>query len=291
VGRSSTCAISCDAEDAYRVDEKSTDGGNHVSGWQLSGDAPTFYMRFAYAMQEPWTDDLIRQALCKDGERVLDVACGPGLVAGRVNQASNANCKVAGIDINETMLNAARKTTDIDWHLGSATELPFDDGSFEVVFCQQGLQYFPDRAAGMREMRRVLTPGGRLSLNVWGPLDRQPFDVVFREGVRAFFGPDALVPSTLGFSLNTSGELRSLAVDAGFNDVQIRFEHRTARYPILGEFLTGWTLASPNASRFLAFSEEMRNRYIAYLSERLADYVDDGGIAIPRENHFLTARK
>ena len=66
-----------------------------MSGWQLSGDAPTFYMRFAYAMQEPWTDDLIRQARCKDGERVLDVACGPGLVAGRVNQVSNANCKVA----------------------------------------------------------------------------------------------------------------------------------------------------------------------------------------------------
>src|SRR3954452_5432540 len=167
-------------------------------------------MRFAYAMQEPWKDDLITKARCKDGERVLDVACGPGLVAGRVNQVSNANCKVAGVDINETMLNAARKTTDIEWHLGSATELPFVDDSFEVVFCQQGLQYFHDRAAGMREMRRVLTAGGRLSLNVWGPLDRQPFDVVFREGVRAFFGPDALVPSTLGFSLNTLGELRKL---------------------------------------------------------------------------------
>ena len=248
-------------------------------------------MRFAYAMQEPWTDDLISQGHCKDGDRVLDVACGPGLVAERVNRVSNATCAVTGIDVNETMLNAARRNSDIEWYLGSATDMPFADGSFDVVFCQQGLQYFPDRAAGMKEMLRVLTPGGMLCLNVWGPLDRQPFDIVFREGVRAFFGPDALVPSTLGFSLNTSGELRRLAVDAGFNDVQIRFEHRTARYPVLGEFLTGWTLASPNAGRFLAFSDEMRNRYIAYLSERLADYVDDGGIAIPRENHFLTSRK
>ena len=53
-----------------------------MSGWQLSGDAPTFYTRYAYAMQEPWTSDLILQARCKDGDRVLDVACGPGLVAG-----------------------------------------------------------------------------------------------------------------------------------------------------------------------------------------------------------------
>ena len=95
-----------------------------MSGWQLSGDAPTYYMRFAYAMQEPWTDDLIRQARCKDGERVLDVACGPGLVAGRVNQVSNGNCNVAGLDINETMLNAAKKTTDIEWHLGSCAKNP-----------------------------------------------------------------------------------------------------------------------------------------------------------------------
>ena len=157
------------------------------------------------------------------------------------NQVSNATCKITGIDINEAMLNAARKIPDIDWHLGSATALPFADGSFEVVFCQQGLQYFPDRAAAMREMSCVLTPGGRLSLNVWGSLDRQPFDVVYRDCVRAFFGPDALIPSSLGFSLSTAGELRKLATDACLRDVQIRFEHRTARYPVMGEFLTGWT--------------------------------------------------
>lgn len=267
-------------------------GGNYVSGWQLSGDAPTFYMRYSYAMQEPWTNDLISQARCKDGDRVLDVACGPGLVAGRVNQVSNATCEVTGIDVNEAMINTARKTApDIDWHLGSATELPFADDSFEVVFCQQGLQYFPDRAKGMREMRRVLTPGGRLSLNVWGPLDRQPFDGVYRDCLRAFFGAEALRSSTLGFSLDTSGELRKLATDADLNDVRIRFEHRTARYPDLDEFLTGWTLASPNAGQFRAFPEEMQNRFIAYLSERLEAYVDDGGIAIPRENHFLIATR
>ena len=263
-----------------------------MSGWQLSGDAPTFYTRYAYAMQAPWTDDLILQARCENGDRVLDVACGPGLVAGKVNQVSNATCKITGIDVNEAMLNTAKRTIpDIDWHLGSATELPFADGSFEVVFCQQGLQYFPDRAKGMREMRRVLVPGGRLSLNVWGPLDRQPFDLAYRDCLRAFFGSEALTPSTLGFSLNTAGELRQLATDAGLTDIRIRFEHRTARYPVLSEFVTGWTQASPNAARFIAFPEEMRNRFIAYLIERLEAYVDDGGIAIPRENHFLIATR
>ena len=262
------------------------------SGWQVSGDAPSFYMRYAYAMQEPWTEDLIRQARCKGGDRVLDVACGPGLVAGKVNEVSQTICKITGIDVNEVMLNAARRTLpDIDWYLGSATQLPFDDGSFDVVFCQQGLQYFPDRPKGMCEMHRVLAPGGRLAVNVWGPFERQPFDVIYREGLRAFLGPEALNPSTLGFSLNTYGELHKLAMDAGFTDVKVRFENRTARYPDVREFLVGWTQASPNAARFQAISEETRAHFVAYLIERLDSYTDDTGLVISRENHFLLATR
>ena len=262
------------------------------NGWQVSGDAPSYYMRYAYAMQEPWTDDLILHARCNDGDRVLDVACGPGLVAGKINGVSQATCKITGIDVNEVMLAAARRTQpDIDWHVGSATELPFDDGSFDVVFCQQGLQYFPDRGKAMREMRRVLAPAGRLAANVWGPLERQPFDLIYREGLRAFFGPEALNPSTLGFSLNSYGELRELAEDAGFTEFNIRFENRTARYPDIREFITGWTRASPSGAKFQAFSDEMRARFVAYLAERLDSYTDDAGLVIPRENHYLLATR
>ena len=72
---------------------------------------------------------------------------------------------------------------------------------------------------------------------------------------------------------------------------RVRFEHRTARYPDLGEFLTGWTQASPSAAQFRAFSDTMRDRFIAYLMENIESFRDDGGIAIPRENHYLIATK
>src|ERR1700712_5804601 len=182
-----------------------------MSGWQLSDDGPTAYTRYAMPIMEPWTDDLIMQGQCKTGDRVLDVACGTGFVASRVNVVSNAECKVVGIDINEAMLNTARKNTSIEWHLGSATKLPFDDGSFDVVLCQQGLQYFPDRPAAMREMARVLVPGGRVSLNVWGPIERQPFHAALVDAVTHILGYEHKAVFDLAFSLNTRQQLHNLA--------------------------------------------------------------------------------
>jgi Methyltransferase domain len=110
-----------------------------MSAWQLIGDAPIAYDRFALKVMEPWTDDLILAGGCRDGDRVLDVACGTGLVAGRISLVSRKFCAITGIDINEGMLSVARRNPQIEWHQGSATELPFADGSFDVVLCQQGL--------------------------------------------------------------------------------------------------------------------------------------------------------
>jgi ubiquinone/menaquinone biosynthesis C-methylase UbiE len=262
-----------------------------MSGYQLSGDAPTTYSRFGYKVMEPWTDDLIRSARCRDGDRVLDVACGPGLVANRVNQVSGKLCMVTGIDLNEGMLNVARRNPSIEWHQGSATELPFGDGSFDVVLCQQGLQYFPDRPAAVKEMARVLSPGGRIALNVWGAIERQIFHASLVEGIGKFLGPDAKSAFDLAFSLNSAEELRTLAADAGLSDIRVRFEQRTMRYPTVSGMAIGFMGATPVTAQFLAMPDDQRSAFIAYVAAQLASYVDDTGLAAPMENHFLTATR
>ena len=262
-----------------------------MSGFQLSGDAPTAYTRFALKIVEPWTDDLILSAGCRDGDRVLDVACGTGVVASRVNLVSGKLCYVTGIDINEGMLNAARSNLQVEWRQGSATELPFETDSFDVVLCQQGLQYFPDRAAAMREMARVLAPGGRVSLNVWGALERQPFFTAAIEAIGEFLGADAQAPFYLAFSLNSADELRRLAADAGLKNVRVRFEHRTMRYPVPARFVAGWVSGAPIAAQFLALPDDRKEAFIAFVLERTAMFVDDAGLAVPMENHFLTAAR
>ena len=262
------------------------------SGWQLAGDAPTAYTRFAYKIMEPWTDDLIRSANCRDGDRVLDVACGTGVVANRVNLVTGKSCVITGIDLNEAMLGAARSNPQIEWHQGSANDLPFDPGSFDVVLCQQGLQYFPDRAAAMKEMARVLFSGGRLAINVWGALDRQPFHAALANAIENFLGTEARSAfADLAFSLNTAEELRGLASDAGFEDIHIRFEHRTVRYPAPAGLVTGFMGATPMAGQFAALTDDQKHAFVTHVINGVAGYVDDAGLASPMENHFLTASK
>jgi SAM-dependent methyltransferase len=262
-----------------------------MSGWQLSGDAPSLYIRFASAFMEPWTDDLIRQAKCKEGDRVLDLACGTGFVATRVNEVSGATCQITGLDVNEGMLNAARRNTSIDWRLGSALEMPFPDGSFDVVLCQQGLQYFPDRQLAMKEIARVLSPGARVSLNVWGAMERHAFVMPFVEALGVFLGAEAKSAFDLAYSLNTREELHALAAGAGLRDAKVRFEQRTIRAPDVAEFAMGFVQASPVAAKYMALPDNERAKFGAYIANKLTGYVDDAGMAAPQENHFLLAAR
>jgi ubiquinone/menaquinone biosynthesis C-methylase UbiE len=258
-----------------------------MSGYQLSGNAPDAYVRYASHVMAPWTDDLIAQARCANGDHVLDVACGTGFVSNQLDP----NCKVAGVDVNEGMLAVARQNTNIDWHSGSAIELPFADGSFDVVLCQQGLQYFPDRSLAVNEMARVLRPGGRVSLNVWGPIERQPFHAALLEAIILYLGEDHKAVFDLAFSLNTAKELHILADNAGLKNALVRFEHRTIRHPDPKEFIAGFMASTPIAGQFNALSDDGRKGFIEHVCNRLAPYVDDAGLASPMENHFLLATR
>ena len=120
----------------------------------------------------PWAKDLLDTVALAAGTRVLDVACGTGIVARLAASQVGPTGRVVGLDTNEAMLAVARAQPQptgahVEWRQGDATKLPFPDAEFGAVLCQQGLQYVPDRAAALREMKRVLASGGRLGLSVF----------------------------------------------------------------------------------------------------------------------------
>ena len=134
-----------------------------------------------------------------------------------LQRASSATPRaLLGLDASAPMITVARSTATaegiaIEWWEANAVELPFPEAAFDVVLCQSGLQFFPDRSASLREMRRVLKPGGRLILSVWGPIERSRGFAVAADAVARHIGPEAARPITLAFDLMTA-QSRGLSV-------------------------------------------------------------------------------
>lgn len=122
---------------------------------------------------------LLEHADPQPGEHVVDVACGTGVVARQTAPRVGASGTVAGVDINPVMLAVARSLpapqgASIDWREGSASALPLPDAAFDLVLCQAGLQFFPDRLTALREMYRVLRLSGRAAISCVRSLEHQP---------------------------------------------------------------------------------------------------------------------
>jgi SAM-dependent methyltransferase len=174
------------------------------------------------------------------GDRVLDVACGTGLVAREALRRVGPGGSVVGIDANAGMLAvAAEHSAAIAWHEGVAESLPFSAAAFDAVTCQFGLMFFRDRAAAVAEMRRVLRPGGRLAVAVWASLDAIPtFDaeVALFARVCGSAAADAL---RAPFGLGDRAALVAL-----FPDAAVTTHTTTARFPSIRTLveadLRGW---------------------------------------------------
>lgn len=124
----------------------------------------------------------VRRLPPKDGDRILDLACGTGILARMLREHSGANFAITGADWNSAMLSVAAQVVDdrygsIEWQVADVMDLPFGDGVFSKIYCQQGFQFFPDEEVALREMRRVLEPGGQLIMTIWRG-DSALFEVV-----------------------------------------------------------------------------------------------------------------
>jgi SAM-dependent methyltransferase len=271
------------------------------SGFQLRGSAPELYQRYGVAaIGTAKAQELVTLAALQPGERVLDAACGTGVVARHAAQAVGPTGHVDGLDINDGMLQVARTVTPptgapITWHEGSALALPFPETTFDVVLCQWDLEFFPDRAHGLQEMARVLVPEGRLGLRVWRALDRQPFqtEVLAALDRHLFGGHNASSRATViqPFSLADAGEVRALVAGAGFHDIDIRIRKHPIRFASVEAYTLGFLASIPIACEVAAMEETARTRMIQEIVAALHPFVTEEGLAAPAEDHVVLARK
>lgn len=260
----------------------------------LSGlSPPEIYERFLTPpIFRPWAEDLVALAGPRAGEAVLDVACGPGIVA-RVAAAYVApEGRVVGVDSDPAMLHLARALApSIEWQQADATAMPFESATFNVALSQQGIQFLPEPAAGMKEIFRVLRPGGRVALAIWGPLASCVAHAAVFEELGALLGEAYAKP--VAWSMPLESDKRHLLVAAGFVGIEVRSLRKTARFPSATAFtecfIAGASRGTRQALSKIAGAE--RESFIARVAERLGEYEVNGTLAAPMECHLAMARR
>lgn len=224
---------------------------------RYGGSAPENYERyFVPVISAPIAAELMTHAALQQGQSVLDLACGTGFVARRAAERVGAD-HVTGVDPNPGMLGVARAVAPaIEWRQGSAEAIPLEDASQDVVLCQMGLQFFPDAARALKEVRRVLKPGGRFVANMPGPMP--PVFEVMGRALAQHVRPEMAGFVAAVFRLHDAGQLRDLLETAGFEKVVTLEQMHTLELPPPREFLWQYIRSTPLVDALAVATEEQR---------------------------------
>lgn len=258
----------------------------------LGSKPPQNYERFFVpTIGEPVAKVLIRKAALQPDERVLDVACGTGIIARLALQKVGNNGTVTGLDINPGMLAVARSIVPdaITWHEAGAEDMPFSDESFDVVICQMGLQFMEDKPAALKEMYRVLLPGGRLILNVPGPAGNV-FEIL-AEAMGQNINPEAEEFVKHVFSLNDTGEIRQLINDAGFRNPEIKSKNKMLSLPTPKEFFHQYIQSTPLSNIWANADESTRSTLEEEVVEQWQELINGDAFMYKQRVITASARK
>jgi len=234
---------------------------------------------FVPALFRPWAATLCDSAGLRSGQRVLDVACGTGALACVAAERVVPGGSVVGLDANPAMLAVARrKPTTIEWCDGRAEALPFADASFDAVVSQFGLMFFDDKVAALREMRRVLKPGGRLAVAVCDAVERSPGYAALAALLERLFGKSVGDAFRAPFALGDAAALRALCRDAGLADAQVASRAGSVRFASIDALVATeracvWTLGG-------LLDDAQFERLRSAAQDTLAPFVDAGGAAV-----------
>lgn len=187
--------------------------------YQLDENAAELFERdTAQPLGKPLAEQVFDHVELRAGDHVMDAACGTGIVTRVAAQRFGHVGKFVGIDRNNEMLDVARQHTPphilVEWQQGDISALPFPDNSFDVVLCQNGMQFVPDKLAVLREMHRVLVAGGRLAFTVWSEIS--PYAAAVSEALARHISEEAAASQLSMFQLRDPTTLQELVEGAGF---------------------------------------------------------------------------
>lgn len=259
--------------------------------WQVSTEAAEVYeASFVPAIFAAWAPRVAAAANVGSGDHVLDVACGTGIAARHAWTLVNPGGVVTGLDINEGMLTVARRVApEITWQQGDAAALPFDDRRFTAVISQFGMMFFRDRPQALREMWRLLSPGGRFAVAVLAGLDEAPSYQALVDITAEHVGEAEAGTFGAPFIMGGPETLEQAAKDAGISGGIVTLHHGQVRFASVEEFVRIEVKGSPLAEKL---DQAAMDRPTVACIGALRPYEQASGeLVMPIAAHFLTATR
>jgi ubiquinone/menaquinone biosynthesis C-methylase UbiE len=246
---------------------------------------------------EPWAALLLDEAELQTGESVLDVATGPGTVARLAAKRLGAQGRVVATDIAQPMLDIAKSklqppaSAPIEYIQSPAAPLPAPKETFDAVLCQQGLQFFPDRAGALREMRRVLKPSGRVAIAVWAELDRNQVYAAFHAALHATAPSELAELITAPFSWPSGAALKTAAEEAGFR--KVRLLTRSMPMVLEGgiEQAVRSFAATPVSPGVAALPQDVQDTFFGRLRHEMSRLLKDGKIVGDMTSNIIVGNR
>lgn len=243
---------------------------------------------------EFYAGDTARRVDAPEGARVLETACGTGISTRALRAALPDSVKIIATDLNEPMIDYARgkvgEAANVEFRVADATDLPFEDSSFDTLVCQFGVMFLPDKAAGMREAARVLKPGGTFLFNVWDSFEFNTVARISHETVGRFFESDPPQFMRMPFGTYEIDPLKAMLIEAGFRDIDISVVPTVSQAPTARHFAIGMVKGNPTVhevtERATASSEEV----IDAVADAFREAFGDAPFRAPLQAILFTAR-
>ncbi len=237
-----------------------------------------------------WAEPMVDVIAPEPSSRIVDIACGSGLIVRHLLGRLGVSGRVHGVDIDAAMLAYAAESVGDDrvsWHESDAARMPFETDSIDRVSCHQGLQFFPDRLAALAEIRRVLGTGGRLTVATWGRLEDNPWPAALSVAVGRLLGDDAGAGMAVVCDLGDPGELAEVLRVAGFDEIALDEQQRTVTHPNVRAAVAGQLAALPSKFAIDEIAGGSQSELVDVMCDLLGDHTDaTGRLNVTSTNNF-----
>jgi ubiquinone/menaquinone biosynthesis C-methylase UbiE len=262
--------------------------------YQLTNKASQIYeTQKVKAIFRPLAEATLKEVPISENDRILDIACGTGIILRCIAEQYAMSRPLIGVDLNDGMINMAKGLTKhkqhiFEWYRSDVAKLPFDDHSFTTAFCQQGLQFFSEKVKALTEIKRVLKPDGRLYVTVWSSVS--PFFKALADALGEHINNKIAEQSLAPFAFRDEEVIKDLITKAGFTRITSKVITINRQIAAANISIPKEIAGNPVGVKVVENEQDVVDRIVKQVEIAIQGYKNNSGFAIPQETYLFEAQ-